>query len=440
MSKLESWGRYPYKPQNSHKIYWQDEVSKKLKEICDEHRSTLVYGNGRSYGDVCLAKSNHVLHMNDLAKFFDFDEKNGTIKVEAGVTLEEILSVTIPKGWFLSVTPGTKYVTVGGAVANDVHGKNHHIKGSFGCNVLSFGLIRSDRLNEGEIFCSKDHNQELFNATIGGLGLTGIISWVEIKLIKIKSSFIKTKIRAFKSLDEFFDISKENDENHEYSVSWIDCLSKGKNLGRGIYFAGDHDEKDLEIGKKKKISVPITPPFSLINKLSLRIFNKIYYHLHLNKTESRSTYDDFFYPLDHINNWNRIYGKKGFQQYQCVIPKENARQGMTEILQTISNSGSGSFLAVLKNFGNIKSPGLLSFPIEGISLALDFAQGKYLNELLDKLDEIVVKFNGKIYPAKDAHMSAKNFKKFYPNWQELEGFRDKSLNSHFWDRVTKDKG
>ncbi len=440
MSKLESWGKYPYYPQNPHQIYWQDEILGKITEVCSEHKSTLPFGNGRSYGDVCLAESDNVIQLKNLAKFIDFDEKNGIIKVESGVTIEEILKVTIPKGWFVAVTPGTKYVTVGGAIANDVHGKNHHEKGTFGCNVTKFGLIRSDQ--EKEIICSKDENQELFNATIGGLGLTGIISFAELKLIKITSSIIETKVMPFKSLDEFFEISKENDTKYDYTVSWVDCLSKGDSLGRGIYFAGNHSEKGvLKIANKKKTCMPFLPPFSLINKFSLKLFNSFYYNLHLRKREVKSTYDEFFYPLDHVEKWNRIYGKKGFQQYQCVIPKDGdgAEAGIREILKMISKAKSGSFLAVLKNFGDFESPGLLSFPVAGTSLALDFAQGKYLAGLFDDLDKIVVKFGGRIYPAKDAHMSGENFRKLYPKWQKLEELRDKSLNSRFWNRVINDK-
>ena len=431
---LRSWGRYPYHPQNPNKIYWRDEITGKLETVSVKNGDTLAFGNGRSYGDSCLAKSGQVIHTKSLNRFIAFDMESGIIKVESGVTIEEILNVSIPKGWFVSVTPGTKYVTVGGAIANDVHGKNHHEKGTFGCHVTKFGLIRS---GEREVTCSKNENVELFNATIGGLGLTGIVSWAEIKLIKIKSSLIEKTTMPFGSLDEFFEVSNKNDEKNDYSVAWIDCLAKGKKLGRGIYFTGNHCKNgSLEIPDKKKASMPFSPPFSLINKFSLKIFNSLYYNLHRRKN-GKSSYDDFFYPLDHINNWNKVYGKNGFQQYQCVIPKEKARDGIYEILKTISRAKSGSFLAVLKNFGNMQSPGLLSFPMEGTSLALDFSQGDYLKELFGNLDKIVVKFGGRIYPAKDAHMSGEDFRKFYPKWRDLEKLRDKSLNSRFWDRVTK---
>ncbi len=432
---LKSWGNYPQHPQTGKSTNWLNDLSKDFSDLVKNYGTTLPFGNGRSYGDSCLAASNHLLQMRNLNRFIEADWKRGIIKAQAGVTLEEILNLSIPHGWFLPVTPGTKYVTLGGAVANDVHGKNHHIRGTFGCHVKSFSLLRS---NQEPIVCSSQENFDLFGATIGGLGLTGIIQWVEFKMIPIVSSLIDTSTIRFSSLDEFFDLSDELDVLNEYSVAWVDCLAKGKNIGRGVFMAGNHSaEGELKVSKKAKITMPFTPPISLINSLSLKCLNLAYYNLHkAGRQQKVADYDSFFYPLDGILNWNRIYGKKGFQQYQCVIPNQNAAEAIKEILSAISKVGAGSFLAVLKRCGQIKSPGLLSFPIAGISLALDFAQRQEFNvKLFSRLDQIVRQAQGRLYLAKDAHMLGSDFKNFYPNWEKLENWRDPALYSHFWKRV-----
>ncbi len=428
---VKSWGNYPNHPQISHFTNWRDNLSADFLAILKNHQTTLPFGNGRSYGDSCMASSGHVLQMRNLDRFIEVDWVRGIVKAEAGVTLEEILNLSISQGWFLPVTPGTKYVTLGGAVANDVHGKNHHIRGTFGCHVQSFSLLRSDQKS---LICSPQKNIDLFNATIGGLGLTGIIEWVEIKLIPISSSLIDSMAIRFNSIDEFFDLSNELDAANEYSVAWIDCSK----VGRGVFFVGNHAKNgELKANQKAKITMPITPPFSLINRISLKFLNAAYYYSHKNGRQQKIVnYDSFFYPLDGILKWNRIYGKKGFQQYQCVIPEQNSCAAIKEILNEISRAGAGSFLAVLKRCGEIRSSGLLSFPLQGISLALDFAQHDELNlKLFARLDQILRQANGRLYPAKDAHMSAQDFKNFYPNWQSLEKLRDPALISQFWSRV-----
>jgi FAD/FMN-containing dehydrogenase len=432
---LSSWGKYPPYPQTPHYPQWQDELPQKLKHVSDQYQHSLPFGNGRSYGDSCLAASNHVISMRPLNRFIDVDWHKGIIKAEAGITLEEILDIAIPQGWFLPVTPGTKYVTLGGALANDVHGKNHHKRGTFGCHVQEFCLFRSDRKS---LICSAKENIDLFHATIGGLGLTGIIQWVELKLLPISSSLIDITNIRFNSFAEFLSLANELDKENEYSVAWVDCLAKGKNLGRGIYTIGNHlTNGKLEVSHKKKFTMPFTPPISLVNKLTLKPFNFLYYNIHPPRQNKKVTYDKFFYPLDSILEWNRIYGKKGFQQYQCIIPKQHAEDALKELLGTIARAGVGSFLAVLKRCGNIKSPGLLSFPMEGISLALDFVQNDKVNqELFTQLDKITHQANGRLYPAKDAHMSAEDFQSAYPQWKKLESLRDPALYSHFWKRVT----
>ena len=435
-STVQSWGRYPNKPQFVHSAEWRNELPKQLHKLAMQYPSLLPFGSGRSYGDSCLSLSDHVIQVRTLNRFISTDWQAGKVVAEAGVTLEEILQVSIPNGWFLPVTPGTKFVTLGGAIANDVHGKNHHIRGTFGCHVRKFGLIRSDRPS---CVCSSTENVDLFSATIGGLGLTGIIDWVELQLIPIESSQISTLTIRFESLDEFIQLSNELDHKHEYSVAWVDCAAKGDAIGRGLFIAGDHCKTgELQVNISSKLNVPLVPPISAINQLTLKVFNTIYFHKHSSKRQyALSNYDPFFYPLDSINNWNRIYGTRGFQQYQCVIPVDNARQAIHELLKTISASGNGSFLAVLKRCGDIQSPGLLSFPLPGISLALDFAQSTFIDhKLFPILDKIVSEAGGRLYPAKDAHMSAEQFQKYYPEWIKLNQLKDPLLCSHFWNRVS----
>jgi FAD/FMN-containing dehydrogenase len=414
---------------------WLDELPKHLDRVIGDYRSSLPYGNGRSYGDSCLAASDQVLHMRSLDRLIEADWATGVIKVEAGITLAEVLAVAIPQGWFLPVTPGTQFATVGGAIANDVHGKNHHVRGTFGRHVLSFGLLRH---GEPQMTCAPGTNAPLFSASIGGLGLTGIIHWAQIQLMPIRASQIDTSTVRFANLAEFFALSAELDDHHEYSVAWIDCLAKGADTGRGVFIVGDHAQYgSLEVGQRKKLSVPLTPPVSLINKLSLSAFNNLYWRVHPSqRTRGRSAYEPFFYPLDRVLHWNRIYGRRGFQQYQCVVPQASAEPAMAELLRAIADAGQGSFLAVLKRCGDLRSPGLLSFPMPGTSLALDFPQSEQLeNVVFPRLDDIVRAAGGRLYPAKDAHMSGADFRQAYPAWERLEALRDPSLMSRFWSRV-----
>ena len=432
---LYSWGCYPHAPQTAHACSWRSEVEALRDGVVATHGSTLPYGNGRSYGDSCLAASDQVLHMRALDRFIQVDWQQGTVRAEAGVTLAEILAIAIPQGWFLSVTPGTQFATLGGAIANDVHGKNHHLRGTFGNHVRRLGLLRH---NEEPLTCSPTEHPEFYAATIGGLGLTGIIVWAEIQLIPIRASQIDSTVVRFSNLGEFFSLSAELDHQHEYSVAWIDCLAKGTQTGRGVFIVGDHARYgSLEVDERAKLSMPLTPPVSLINNLSLRAFNDMYWRVHpAQSTRKRGDYEPFFYPLDRILHWNRIYGRRGFQQYQCVIPDAVAEVVMRELLEAIADSGQGSFLAVLKRCGNIASPGLLSFPLPGTSLALDFPQKADLARLFARLDAIVREGGGRLYPAKDAHMDGDDFRQAYPAWERLEALRDPSLNSHFWKRVT----
>jgi len=433
MNVFQSWGRIPIVRQNSIFPDWRNSVA-----IDNADSLLLPYGRGRSYGDSCLNDEQTICVTSRLNHFIHFDYEQGILRCESGVGLDEILQLVVPHGWFLPVTPGTKYVTVGGAIANDVHGKNHHLAGAFGCHVTAFELLRTtgERLQ-----CSAHENASLFRATIGGLGLTGLITWAEIRLKKIATPFIDSETIRFRNLAEFFSLSEESDRDWEYTVSWIDCLAQGKNLGRGLFMRGRHSERPAsEDGKtgKKTLSMPADAPGFLLNKYTIRLFNELYYRKNRkNRLASHGHYEPFFYPLDSIGNWNRMYGRRGFYQYQCVVPLADGQAIITALLKTIAASGMGSFLSVLKKFGDIESPGMLSFPRQGVTLALDFPNyGNRLLALFGQLDEVVMGANGAVYPAKDARMSAEAFQRYFPQWRDFSQYRDPGMSSSFWRRVT----
>ncbi|MGX2030820.1 FAD-binding protein [Methylocaldum gracile] len=441
---LLSWGRYPRLPQQPHPVNWASEIASTLAGCTssenDKRRAftggALAYGMGRSYGDSCLAASSNVLSMRSMDRVLVADWTAGVITAQAGMTLDALIRIALPRGWFPPVTPGTRFVTLGGAVANDVHGKNHHVKGTFGCHVRRLVLYRSD---EGVVACSPEEHPELFAATVGGLGLTGIIVSVEMQLRRVTSSQIEQRSIRFGNLEEFFDLSRLHDPHHEYSVAWIDCLAEGAHTGRGHYIVGNHAyEGELTTVRSNPLTMPFDPPISLVNALTVRAFNTFYYYRHRAKEiQRRIGYIPFFYPLDGILHWNRMYGRNGFQQFQCVVPRQDAHEVLSAVMTEISRSGTGSFLAVLKQFGDISSPGLLSFPISGVTLALDFPQYEpAISRLFNKLDALVHDAGGRLYPAKDAHMSASHFQQAYPAWQRVEALRDPQLLSRFWKRVT----
>ncbi|MEM1110911.1 MAG: FAD-binding oxidoreductase [Pseudomonadota bacterium] len=425
-----SWGRYPHSEQSGLPLHWRSDIASQLKGS-----GQLAWGNGRSYGDVCQASSGRVMPMRALNRLIDADWETGVLRSEAGATLEEILAVAIPKGWFLPVLPGTQQVTLGGAVANDVHGKNHHRRGTFGSHVVSLELYRTDR---GLLNCSRINSAELFNATIGGLGLTGIIGSVEVQLQPLQSSNIDSRCFRFQSLAEFLSLCEQYDTKSEYSVAWLDCTAKD---ARGVFSCGNHaDDGAAEVAVKGRLKVPFAPPLSPINRPSVALINRFLYRWQGRKPRLRQGYRDFLCPLDGIAHWNRAYGRAGFQQYQCVIPRPEAEAALEEILARVRQARQGSFMSVLKVCGKARSPGLLSFPLPGISLALDFPQRPALNPLFRDLDAIVSSSGGRLYPAKDAHMSAEHFQQGYPRWAELESLRDPALLSRFWQRVTDAAG
>jgi decaprenylphospho-beta-D-ribofuranose 2-oxidase len=401
---VTNWGKYPVVKTNFHVTSDLEEIVKVIKKST----SIIARGNGRSYGDNSL-NSNNILSTLRLNKFLSFDRDKGIFECESGVILSDILDVIVPEGYFLPVTPGTKLITVGGAIGSDVHGKNNHSEGCFGDYLIDFNIITQD----GEIKkCSREENSDLFWNTIGGMGLTGIIISAKFTLKKIQTAYINQKVLKAENLEEIFKFFEEC-ENWTYSVAWIDCLQKGNRMGRSILMVGEHANlselptqwkgNPLQTKKKFKLNVPFDFPSFVLNTWSVKIFNFLYYLKQRKKIVSNVVdYDTFFYPLDAINNWNRIYGKNGFIQYQFIIPKKVGKEGMTEILKTIAKSGQGSFLAVLKLYkkGNLKAHN--SFPIDGYSLALDFKINKKLPFLVKELDEIVEHYGGRIYLAKDS--------------------------------------
>ena len=432
MTRYESWGRFPKATHDVVRMNWRD-----ITLPAGSGKSMLPFGNGRSYGDCCLNDHGILLDTRGLDRFMAFDARTGRLRCEAGVLLSEILELVVPRGWFLPVTPGTQFVTLGGAVANDLHGKNHHRAGTFGRHIDCFELLRSDGTR---LRCSSTENPDWFRATVGGLGLTGLITWVELQLKAISGPHIDQEIVRYGRLDEFFRLSRESETAYDYTVAWIDCAATGASLGRGLFIRGNDARggQDREArAPSARLSVPFDPPFALINGLGLRFFNALYYRKQLHGC-ARSTvhYSTFFYPLDAIGAWNRIYGSNGLLQYQCVIPHRHAEAAIREILGQIASARTGSFLAVLKVFGDLPSPGLLSFPRPGATLALDFPnQGRRTFDLLDRLDAITVAAEGALYPAKDARMSPDTFRRSFPNWQQLEPFIDPRFSSSFWRRV-----
>jgi FAD/FMN-containing dehydrogenase len=427
--KYISWGRYPVKSQKGVELSWRH------SELPADH-NFLPQGNARSYGDCCMNADGIVVSTTPLRNLVSFNADTGVLRCESGVTLKDILDVFEPRGWFLPVTPGTKFATIGGAIANDVHGKNHHVAGTFGCHVLQFELLRSDGTRR---ICSPNDNAALFSATIGGLGLTGVVIWADILLRRVENSAIKSESFKYANLQEFFSLSEESESTHEYTMAWVDCLAGGTSTGRGHFIRGNHASyADARLPHKPlPLAIPFDPPVSLVNPLSLKLFNALYYHRQRSRVVSSLTpYDPFFYPLDGIRHWNRMYGPKGFLQYQLVLPMETSEEGVTEVLGRIAASRAGSFLAVLKVFGSRPSPGIMSFPRPGTTLALDFPfQGEKTHSLFRTLDEVVRQAGGAIYPAKDAHMSADDFRRYYPRWKELLPWKDPNINSSFWKRV-----
>jgi decaprenylphospho-beta-D-ribofuranose 2-oxidase len=414
-NNLTSWGKYPLIQSEVTLFSSENQLQNELLN----KKQFIPFGNGRSYGDSALASN--IIYCKSYNYFLGFDEQSGILHVQAGVELSDIIEVFIPKGWFLKVTPGTKYITIGGAIASDVHGKNHHVQGCFSECVKELSIM----LPNGEIkTCVK--GDELFYATCGGMGLTGVILDAKIYLKKINSKNINQATIKTKNLEETFQ-AFEKYSHIPYSVAWIDCLAKNEKIGKCLLMVGDfEDDGDLNYKQKKYINIPFNFPSFALNNFTVKAFNWLYYSkANAGISCQKVDLDSFFYPLDSINNWNRIYGKPGFTQYQFILPKDVSYDGLFEILQTISKSGKGSFLAVLKLYGKANN-NYLSFPLEGYSLALDFKMEKGLFELLNKLDEIVLRYGGRIYLTKDSRVNKETFEKGYPFVEKFRLFRKKN--------------
>jgi FAD/FMN-containing dehydrogenase len=402
------------------------------------HDRMLAFGNGRSYGDVCLNEKGVLLTTMRLNHFIAFNRASGRIVCEAGVLLNDILDIAVRQGWFLPITPGTRFVTVGGAIANDVHGKNHHAAGSFGHHIIRLELLRS---NGERIVCSPDLSPDWFAATVGGLGLTGLITWAELQLTPVPNPFLWVETRRFANLDAFWDINADAETRWPHTVAWIDCQANGNTRGRGLFFAGKPAAfcENLPDWHKRTHHFPFNQRISLVNRFSLKAFNTFYYHRPFPNSAVLTHYEPFFYPLDAILKWNRIYGRRGFYQYQCVLPFKVSRDGIRELLHIIARSGQGSFLAVLKTFGKQHAAGMLSFPRHGATLALDFPnQGEETLSLFRELDAVVRNAGGALYPAKDARMPSDLFKSGFPNWERFGAYVDPQFSSGFWRRVTEE--
>jgi len=415
--RLANWGNYPVISCDESSFSQEEQV----QDFISTHSSVIARGNGRCYGDASLAQ--HSVSTLKYDKVLAFDTTKGIFECQSGMTLDQILDIIVPQGWFLPVTPGTKFITVGGAVASDVHGKNHHVDGSFSGHIIDMDVITG---NKETITCSPADHSDLFWATCGGMGLTGIITRVKFGLKKIDTAYIRQKQIKARNLEDLIRLFEEY-KDYTYSMAWIDCLQKGDSFGRGILIVGEHARPEelneqqrkapLQLPAKRKLSLPFNLPSFALNTLTVKAFNWLYY-LKNTKREINNVipYEPFFYPLDAILHWNRGYGKAGFVQYQFVLPLEK-KEGLIAILQRISDAGLGSFLAVLKVFGRQDS--LISFPMEGYTLALDFPVRKGLFEFLDKLDEIVLQYGGRLYLSKDARMKQEVFWQSYPNAQKF---------------------
>ena len=438
--EIYNWTGYPRIQAN---LYSFSKISE-LQEILSQVPMLIARGAGLSYGDASL--SDEIISTVKFNKLLSFDKSAGIIRCESGATLDELLQVIVPAGWFLPVTPGTKFITVGGAVAADVHGKNHHKEGSFTQYVTSITLIGPD----GNIaLCNAQTNPELFHVTCGGMGLTGLILEVEFQLKKIETSMIHQKNIIVRNLDEMLNRLEENHQS-TYSVAWLDCLSRGQTMGRGVVMLGEHarleqlsskqKKHSLRLHKKSSFRIPFMMPSALLNSITSGWFNSLYFHSRKIRTKDfLSHYDTFFYPLDFIQQWNRLYGKAGFLQYQFVVPLDRGKQAMHMILKKISDSNLASFLGVLKIMSDTEHT--LSFGMLGYTLALDFPLAPKLFPLLEELDRLVADHGGKVYLAKDARMKQPLFDVFYPRAAEVRTHLNKftgvsKFQSHLSQRLS----
>lgn len=427
-----SWGGVPTpRPHAVHQPCWRDGV------VVPAHGPTvLAYGMGRSYGDVCMNDAADVVLMRGLHRVLAFDRERGILRVEAGATFREIYDVVLPHGWFLPVVPGTMYVTVGGAVANDIHGKNHGTAGTFGCHVLSLELVRSD----GRAVCSPTEHDDWFRATIGGLGLTGIITWVEIQLQRIPSAIVEVESLRTEGLADQVAKEHASGDAWEFTVGWMDTVrADGRGvLHRGRWWSADGGDASLRRPITDGPVVPFYTPNGLLSKPTIAAFNSFWYHRHWRAHDrGRVALRPFFHPLDMMQRWNRLYGRRGMLQYQFVIPAASGLPPVQAVLDLVRGAGMASFLTVVKRFGARRSPGILSFPMEGVTVALDLPNtGVSLLRTLDRADDVVLEAGGRIYAAKDARTASATFRAMMPMLEAFVPFVDQRCSSTFWRRIT----
>jgi decaprenylphospho-beta-D-ribofuranose 2-oxidase len=414
---LGGWGNYPtvvcdvLRPKN---IVEVQEASNKKKII--------ARGLGRSYADQAINTNAPVAVCTHLNHFLHWNETTGVLTCEAGVSLEDIINVCTPQGWLPMICPGTKYVTVGGAIANDIHGKAHHIQGSFVNCVISFSIALA---NGSIVTASRTENSDLFWANFGGLGLLGIIVTATLQLQKIETTYFKQKSIRIKNLAHMLEALTVFDKEYHYSVAWIDALAKGKKIGSGVLTLGNSATRDevpinikeqpLHLHSSSQLSIPFFLPSFFLNAISVQLLNKIIGFVQ-NSSKKFVHYEQFFFPLDAIHHWNRGYGKRGFVQYQFVIPENNALENLTKLLTLIAKSKCTPFLNVFKKMG--EGQGLLSFPFKGYTLAIDFPVSKQLLSFAPRLNAEVINMGGRVYLGKDALLDEANFKAMYPQYKE----------------------
>ena len=424
---LSGWGRYPVQRTYLNRPESLSSLASSIGQA--GARTVVARGYGRSYGDAAINADGLTILTERLDRLLSFDVKTGILSCESGVALGEILRVFVPDGWFLPVTPGTQYVTVGGALASDVHGKNHHQDGSFSRFVQSFRIV----LASGEhIECSRERNSDLFWATIGGMGLTGIVTDVRFGLLPIESAFVELHRIKASNLDEALALFDEHEPRYRYSVAWVDCLAKGRNQGRSILYFGNHarvealspvqQRSPLALSARSHITVPFDMPWCLLNAQAMACFNDLYYARHAGKEKHRIVdLESFFYPHDALLSWNKLCGPAGFVQFQSVVPLESGRTAIRQLLSEVSQKGRDSFLAVLKKFGD--QEGWLSFPMPGYTLTLNIPVRDGILEFMSRLEELVIGYGGRVYLAKDACLTAEGFRKMYPKfpqWLEVK--------------------
>ncbi len=398
----------------------------------------IAYGNGRSYDDTCLPADGGVVDARSMNAIVSFNAGTGVLRAEAGALLSDVITHAAPHGWFVPVTPGTRWVTLGGALANDVHGKNHHLRGSFGHHVLAFELLRSDGSRR---ICSPHDHAELFHATIGGMGLTGLVTTIDLQLMPVSSLWLKQNTIGFDTLQDYMRLDRQSDAAYEYTVAWIDAMAKGKQLGRGVFMRANHALTNAPVSPDRppSLSVPFRPPISAIPGFIMPAFNALYRRRAADKPDHVVDYRPFFYPLDGLAHWNRLYGRAGLRQFQCVVPAENAHASLERMLLLTHERTHPSYLAVLKRFGDRKSLGMMSFARPGYTLAMDFPnRGDATQSLFEELQQITINAGGAVNPYKDAQMSMDVMRASFPQWREFSRHIDPAAQSRFSVRVGLD--